>query len=111
VDFFKRLFGGGGGEPRDKDGLYFYIRNNRTGEVIQVRIHKYNDLSRTEDNQGFFVRKLIVGEQSFDRIEAQFCFDKRYNLASHEISGGDLVDYEAYEAHLADQQAEEETTL
>jgi hypothetical protein len=101
VGFLKKLFGGG--EPHDKDGLYFYIRSDSTGEVIQLRLHRYNDLSLSGDSQGFYVRKTVVGKRSFDRIEAEFNFDKGRNLASCDVTGGELVDRAAYDAYLAEQ--------
>lgn len=101
MDFLKRLFGGGGGQGGDKDGLYLYIRSHRTGEVIQVRIHRFNDLSLNEGDSGFHVRKVIVGEKSFDRIEALLTFDSKRQLSGSEIIGGELADEAAYEAYRA----------
>jgi hypothetical protein len=101
VDFLKRLFGGGGARGDDKDGLYLYVRSHQTGEVIQVRIHRFNDLSLNEEGEGYHVRKVIVGEKSFDRIEALLNFDSKRQLAGSEIVGGELVDEAAYEAYRA----------
>lgn len=107
MGFLKRLFGGGQRDDAgDPDGLYFYVRSNRTGEVIKVRLHRHNDLSLMDDNKTYFTRKVIVGTKSFDRIEAEFMFDANRNLLSAEISGGELVEREDYEAFLATQEAE-----
>jgi hypothetical protein len=104
MDFLKRLFGGGGGmSGDDKDGVYLYIRAKRTGEVIQVRLNRFNDLSLTDSGDSYYVRKLIVGQRSFDRIEAEFFFDKNRNFVSAEVSGGELVERADYEQYLADQ--------
>lgn len=109
MDFLKRLFGGGGGSRGDKDALYIYVRSDRTGEVIRVRIHLYNDLSLSEDGDGYYVRKVIVGEKSFDRIEAQLTFDNKRQLSGSQIYGGELVDEAAYEAYRA-QRAQQTTS-
>lgn len=103
MDFLKRLFGGGKGGDGDAEGIYFYVRSNATGEVIKVRLHRYNDLSQTEDQQGYYARKVIVGQKSFDRIEAEFFFDKNRRFVSGEVSGGTMVDAEDYDAYLAAQ--------
>jgi len=108
VDFLKRLFGGGGGSRGDKDGLYIYVRSDQTGEVIQVRIHRYNDLSLSEEGDGYHVRKVIVGEKSFDRIEAYLTFDSKRQLSGSQILGGEMVDEAAYEAYRA-QRAQQTT--
>ncbi len=104
VGFLKRLFGGGqsGG---DKDGLYFYFRADRSGEVVQVRLHRFNDLSLTDDGKGYYTRKVIVGPHSYERLEAEFMFDKNRNLQSCEVTGGEMVEQEHYEAYLAAQEA------
>jgi len=103
VGFLKKLFGGGQGRSGDADGLYFYVRAKRTGEVIALRINRANDLSITEDMNGYYVRKLVVGQRSFDRIESEFWFDKDRRFVSAEISGGELVEREDYDAYLAAQ--------
>lgn len=101
MDFLKRLFGGGGAGGSDKDGVYVYVRSHQTGEVIRVRIHRYNDLSENEEGEGFYVRKVIVGEKSFDRLEAYLTFDANRQLTGGEVVGGELVDEAAYQAYRA----------
>jgi hypothetical protein len=105
MNFLKKLLGGGASSG-DQEGIYFYVRAARTGEVIQVRLHRYNDLSMS-DSGGYYTRKLIVGQHSFDRIEAEFYFDKSRNFVSAEVSGGELADRADYDEYLAEQQAEE----
>ncbi|MBN1562944.1 MAG: hypothetical protein JXA10_03850 [Anaerolineae bacterium] len=101
MDFLKKLLGGGGSASSgDKDGLYFYVKAHRTGEVIQVRLNRSNDLSQS-DSGGYFARKMIVGQRSFDRIEAEFFFDNQRRFTSAEVTGGELVDQSDYDAYLA----------
>jgi len=100
VNLLKKLFGSGG-RPAGDSGLYFYVKSNRSGEVVQVRLHRENDLSLTDDETGYFVRKLIVGQKSFDRIEAEFYFDRAKHFVSAEVNGGTLVEREDYDAYLA----------
>jgi hypothetical protein len=102
VDFLKKLFGGSSRITEgDPDGLYYYIRSNQTGEVIRVRLHRYNDLSQSDDEAGFFARKVAVGSKSFDRIEIGFTFDKKRQLTNADVTGGQLVGRDEYEAYLA----------
>ena len=102
MSFLKRLFGGGG-KPGDPEGMYFYIRAPKTGEVIRVRLNRSNDLSLTEDMAGYFARKVIVGQKSFERIEAYFQFDKNRRFVTANVTGGELVERDEYEAYLAGQ--------
>ncbi len=101
MNFLKKLLGGAA-SGGDKEGMYYYVRAKRTGEVIQIRMHRYNDLSMNEDGNGYYARKLIVGRRSFDRIEAEFFFDKNRSLVSADVSGGELVDRTDYEQYLAE---------
>ncbi len=99
MSFLKKLFGSSASRAEDRDGIYFYIRSDRTGEVIRLRLHRYNDLS--DEGGSFYVRKIVVGQSSFDRIETQLFFDKRRQLINSEIDGGELVDRDAYDAYRA----------
>jgi hypothetical protein len=105
VSFLKKLFGGQAGRS-DSDGIYVYIRSNATGEVIRVRLHRYNDLTASDDFTSYHVNKTIMGAKSFDRIEAEFEFDKNRRLVSGNITGGTLVDEDAYETYLAQKAVE-----
>lgn len=101
LQFLGRLFGGGAAASSGSTGdvgIYYYIRCDRCGEVIQVRINPHNDLSQNDDGSGFFVRKTIVGNRCYSRIEAELLYDRNRNLADSVIGGGTLTDREAYEA-------------
>ncbi len=103
MDFLKKLLGGSSrATDGDPDGLYYYVRSNQTGEVIRLRLHRYNDLSQSDGDSGFFARKVAVGSKSFDRIEIAFTFDKKRQLADTEVTGGELVGRDEYETYLAE---------
>jgi hypothetical protein len=105
MDFLKKLLGGGSrAASGDKDGLYFYVKAQQTGEVIRVRLNRSNDLS-LNDGGGYFARKIIVGQHSFDRIEAGFFFDSARRFTSAEITGGELVERSDYDDYLASQES------
>jgi len=101
VGFLKRLFGGDQQSGADKDGLYYYFRANRSGEVIRVRLHRFNDLSQMDSGDGYFARKVMVGTRSFNRVEAEFTFDRNRKLISCDVTDGEMVeraDYDEYQA-------------
>lgn len=101
MNILKNLFGGGGGNhnaPKD-DGIYVYVRPRGCEEVVQIRLHPGNDLSRSEDGSGYFVQKTARGSyRCFNPIEMTLYFDGQRNLSNHEIKGGDLVDESEYHA-------------
>lgn len=101
MNFLKNLFGSVG--QATDSGLYYYVRCNRCGEVIRVRINSMNDLSRSDDERTLFAKKVITGQNKcFNRIEAEFTYDLNHKLTGTEISGGTLAtkaDYEAQQKH------------
>ncbi|GAB4576160.1 MAG: hypothetical protein Kow0077_31240 [Anaerolineae bacterium] len=101
MNFLKRLFGGG--QSHDS-GMYFYIRSKRSGEVIQVRLDM-NQLTPEYENErvsGYFTHKTLVGQRSFERLEAEFFFDPNKRLVEKRVSGGEFVTREDWVAQQAD---------
>lgn len=105
MGFLRRLFGGA--KQETDPGLYYYIRLHNLpnkpstdDEVVEVRITPNNDLSQDDDGK-WFVRKTVVGKRKFKRGELVLHFDTRRQLQDYEITGGELVNAEDYEAYLA----------
>lgn len=103
MDFFKRLFGGGGdqssaGVAGDRAGMYFYVRPNGCDEVVRVRIDRNNDLSLADDNTGYWVRKHVRGEACRQPVELELHFDSNRRLTNSSAEGGTLVEQAEYDA-------------
>lgn len=106
MNFLRNLFGGGqSGGDGDKDGIYFYVRSNHSDEIIRLRLHRGNDLTLMDDGSGFFVRKVMVGQKSFNRIEGEFYFDRNRRFRSADLTGGELVEQADYDAYVAAQES------
>jgi hypothetical protein len=106
MDFFKRLFGGGGRpSSTDRDGLYYYIKPTGCAEVVQVRINVNNDLSLEDDGKGYFVRKSVRGTtyKCTRTAELLLSYDGNRRLQNTEIEGGTLVTRADYDEWLASQ--------
>ncbi|NPV67418.1 MAG: hypothetical protein HPY64_09770 [Anaerolineae bacterium] len=91
MDFLKRLFGGGA--SRDTSGMYFYIRSRRSGEIIRLRLD-LNQLSPEYEGErisGYYTHKTLVGQRSFERLEADFTFDASKRLLEKSVTGGEFV--------------------
>ena len=97
MDFLRKLFGG---EPRDDSGLYFYIRSKRSGEIVRVRLdlNQFTPLYEGDKLTGYFVRKTVVGQRSFERMEAEFSFDANKRLIDKTVTGGEFVEREDWVA-------------
>ena len=93
--FLQRLFGRGGGPTnRSPDGgIYFSVRCDACGEIIQARINPMAELSQADEGEGYFVRKVLVGRQCFRAIEVQVRYaDLRGTALSREVRGGTSVE-------------------
>lgn len=87
------------------NALIYFVRGRRCGAITRVRINRMNDLSRDEDGESFIVRKGIVDEVCFDRVEITLRFSSTYAELSREIQGGEFVTAADYEAWLAQRAA------
>ncbi len=98
MNFLKRLFSGGGSVP--PGGMFFYIRSRRSGEIIQLRLD-LNQLTPEYENErvsGYYTHKTLVGQRSFERLEAEFQFDPNKRLLEKTVSGGEFVTREDWVA-------------
>ncbi len=98
MNFFKKLFGGGA--PAAAPGLVYYVRGHKCGAVSKVRINTSNELSRTDDDQGYFVRKVVVDDKCYGSVEIELTFDLNHKEIAREVRGGVIIDQASYEAEL-----------
>ncbi len=97
------------GAPSDI-GLYYYVKCQRCGEVIQVRINPNNDLTveygdaSNPKTDTFFAHKMLVGQRCYNRMEADFYFDKGRHLSDKKVTGGKFVEQAEFEADQRAQQ-------
>lgn len=107
MNLLKKLFGGGGGGFQ-QSGMFFYIRSRRSGEIIELRLDM-NQLTPDYENErvsGYFTHKTLVGQRSFERLEADFHFDPNKRLVEKTVTGGEFVTREDFiaqqETHQGD---------
>ena len=94
MNFLKNLFGGGN---RSKDGGYYvYIKPKMCQEVVRVRINLNNDLSPTEDYNGYWIRKVASATRCPFQAEFTLQFDKSRKLVDRMIENGEFVSEEDY---------------
>lgn len=65
---------------------------DRCHEVLSVRLRKSSDIQRNYDGSGpeFYVRKTVVGNKCFNRIELELEMDARYRPVATRVQGGKL---------------------
>ncbi len=91
------LAGSAGGRGLADRGIYLYVRLERGGEVVRLRLDPRYELV-PDDAGGYTSHKTVVGPRTYQRAEATFIFDARYRLTGCDISGGALVDEAAWQA-------------
>src|SRR5438046_2983190 len=96
MGFLKKLFGGGSAAPQD-GGMYFYIKLNRTEEIVRLRLATDRELNPEDEGDGYVSHKLIVGPKSFKRSEATFYFDANRQYTNAEVEGGELTTEAAWQ--------------
>ena len=102
MNFLKKLFsGGGGGESGDR-GIYFYVQPKACKTIVQVRVDPLNDLSRTDDEKGYFVRKLASGHRCPFQAELIVNFNGSRKVIDTEVTNGTMSNEADY---LAQQEA------
>jgi hypothetical protein len=99
--FFKNLlntiFGSASGEIKDREGLYFYVRCNKCGTPVRVRVNKYRDFQRDYDTGNLLLRKEVMDGGCFSLMYATIELDSSYKVIRQEIEGGEFITWDEYQ--------------
>lgn len=99
MGFFRRLFGGGGARSGSDPALHVYVKCNRCGAPVHVRINTNNDLSAEYDDDSgdsYIVRKEVMDDRCFRLMRAEIRFDARRNETGRTIDGGTFISEAEY---------------
>jgi hypothetical protein len=92
LDRLASLFRGGDGARAQDGGIYVRVKCDACGEIVQARINPSSELSLSDEG-GYFVRKVLVGQQCFRPIEVQLRYsDLRGTEIGREVHGGTSVE-------------------
>ena len=99
LDRLRKALGGAGAGPGDGYNYWVRVRCAMCGEIIRGRVDLRNELSLTDDAEGFFVRKRLIGSgRCFNPIDVTLSFDLNRRLVDRQITGGEFVEDEDPEA-------------
>ncbi len=103
MQLFKKLFqgmGGKGNSPQNADpnGIIYYVKGRKCGAITRVRIDRNNELSRSDDGDGFVLHKVIVDSKCFGKTEITITYDGNYREVERQIVDGEFVTHEAWVA-------------
>ena len=114
MSFLKRLFGqSDSGSSRDPHGMRVYVRCKRCGQYNTTRVAMRSELSIDYGPggqiSGYHARKVLVSgtNRCFHPVEVNLTFDQSKRLSNRQISGGEFVTREEYEATTSATEADE----
>lgn len=91
------VFGSDGGESRDPDGIYLYIKCDHCGAAVRVRADKRHDLQRDYDTGELILSKEIMDGTCFNLIQTTTRFGAGYRIIDQQINGGEFISWEEYQ--------------
>lgn len=106
MNFLKSLFGGGSNNNKgDERGYYVYVKPKACNEILRIRIDLYNDLSREDSGDGYFVRKMASGHRCPFTVEMTLNFSGNRQLVNRQIENGEFVEESDWDAFNAERES------
>jgi len=93
MERLRQAFGGG---SRGEDGIIFYVRCERCGEKLKIRVSRRFEVTRDHDEGGYVLRKEMMDGRCFSLMYATIRFDEKYRPVSKEIEGGEFITEEEF---------------
>lgn len=101
MDFLRRLFGGGQQAESDDGAIHLYVRCNRCGSPVHVRVDPRNDLIADfgdDDNpSGYTLHKEMMDSRCFRIMHAEVTYDQARREVGRTIEGGAFITREEYD--------------
>ena len=95
-NILSKFFGSSDGEIKDRDGLYFYIRCDKCGAPVRLRVNKFNDFQRDYDTGELHLRKEVMDGGCFSLMYATIHLNSAYKVINQEVEGGEFISWEEY---------------
>jgi hypothetical protein len=112
MNFLRRLFGGSAGTAPD-GAIHLYVRCNRCGAAVHVRVDPRNDLlieyGDEDDATGYRLIKEIMDSRCFRLMRAEIEYDRGRHELNRQIEGGTFITKDEYD-QLAGQGEHERAT-
>ncbi|MFN2340449.1 MAG: hypothetical protein ABR547_04190 [Halanaerobium sp.] len=77
-----------------------YVEDDKCGNQMQLLFRKSYDIQKVyEDNSdaAYEIKKVVVCDQCYNKIDLHLEFDKRYNIINQEIESGKIISKEEFE--------------
>ena len=104
MNLLRRLFGAGDAAPIDQ-AIHLYVRCNRCGAPVHVRVDPRNDLvieyGDDDDATGYRLIKEIMDSRCFRLMRAEIEYDRGRRELSRTLEGGAFIGKDEYDQLLA----------
>ena len=77
-------------KPDGQNAFRVRVKTAKRGEIVELRLTKSGDISGAEGG-GYYVRKHVVGPQTFDRAVLEVSFGANYSRPNVNVEGGEPV--------------------
>ena len=82
-------------KPDGQNAFRVRVKTAKRGEIVELRLTKSGDISNADG--GFYVRKHVVGPQTFDRAVLEVTFGPNYSRPNVNVEGGEPVPVSEWE--------------
>lgn len=96
LDTIKSMFSG----TQNKKMIDFYVEDKQCLNQMKLLFRKSYDIQKvyTEDREAAYeIKKVIVCDNCYNKIDLHLEFDKRYNIINQEIKSGKIISKEEFE--------------
>ena len=104
MNLLRRLFGGSSA-PLPDNAIHLYVRCNRCGAPVHVRVDPRNDLvieyGDDDDTSGYRLIKEIMDSRCFRLMRAEIEYDRGRREQNRTIEGGTFINREEYDQLVA----------
>src|SRR6056297_2431250 len=77
-----------------------YVEDDKCGNQMKLIFRKSYDIQKVyEDNReaAYEIKKVVVCDKCYNKIELHLEFDKRYNIINKDIKDGKIISREEFE--------------
>lgn len=99
MNVLRRLFGGR--TASDDGAIHLYVKCNRCGAPVHVRVDPRNDLvseyDESDDPSGYLLVKEIMDSRCFRLMRAEITYDRARHEQERTLEGGTFITKDEYE--------------
>lgn len=96
LDTIKSIFSGN----QTKKMVDFYVEDNQCSKQMKLLFRKSYDIQKVYEKDreaAYEIKKVIVCDNCYNKIDLHLEFDKRYNIINQEIKSGKIISKEEFE--------------